>query len=207
MTNVLIVEDQRMTREYMEDYITKSGRYALAGSVSNAALAEMCCMNGRVDLILMDVCTAQDESGLRAASRIKKYFPEIKIIIVTSMPEHSFIEKARAAGAESFCYKDAGQKTLLEVMDRTMNGESVYPDAVPPLEIGLARSDEFTARELETLRLVVEGLTYAEIAEKLSVSVATVKFHVNNMLQKTGYTSKTQLAVSVINKKLILPGF
>ena len=207
MIQVLIVEDQRMARENMESIVRSSMRYALSGTISDAGLALSFCARKPIDLILMDVCTLGRKDGIAAAAEIKAAFPRIKIIIVTSLPEAGYLDRAHEAKVDSFWYKEISPEELIDVMDRTMNGESVYPDAVPPLEIGLARSDEFTARELETLRLVVEGLTYAEIAEKLSVSVATVKFHVNNMLQKTGYTSKTQLAVSVINKKLILPGF
>ena len=114
MVNVLIVEDQRMARERLESYIASDGRYRLVKSISNAALAEMSCMQNQVDLILMDVCTEYDESGLEAAARIKKHFPHIKIIIITSMAECSFIDRARAAGAESFWYKDVSQEELLE---------------------------------------------------------------------------------------------
>ena len=66
MKNVLIVEDQRMARESMESYIRKSGQYRLVDSIANAALAEMCCTSQPVDLVLMDVCTENDESGFEA---------------------------------------------------------------------------------------------------------------------------------------------
>ena len=207
MTQVLIVEDQRMARERMEDYIQALPGYRLAGSITNAAMAEMVCMHSPVDLILMDVCTDRDESGLEAAARIKKHFPGIRIIIVTSMPEYSFLQKAKAAGAESFWYKDVGRQTLTDVIRRTMQGESVYPDKPPRLQIGQASSYEFTEKELEVLRLLVDGLSYSEMARELNVSVSAIKYHVNNMLQKTGYTSKTKLAVAVVNKKLIISGF
>ena len=105
MINVLIVEDQKMAQENMEFIINASESYTLAGIITNAADAELFCMRGGVDLILMDVCTARDESGIEACAIIKRKFPKIKIIIVTSMAEHTFIEKARAARADSFWYK------------------------------------------------------------------------------------------------------
>ncbi len=207
MIKVLVVEDQRMAREDMEHHILVSGRYELAGSISNAALAEETCRKTGCNLVLMDVCTEEDESGLKAAERIKQSMPQVKVIIVTSMVECSFLERARKAGADSFWYKDASKEELLEVMDRTMDGQSIYPDASPTVMIGTAKSCDFTKAELDVLRLVVEGKSYKQISEMLSVSPETVKWHIGNMLRKTGFDSKTGLAVAVTKKNLIINGF
>jgi two-component system vancomycin resistance associated response regulator VraR len=99
MIRVLIVEDQKMAQENMEAIIKASENYTLAGIIPNAADAELFCMRIDVNLILMDVCTLRDENGIDAAAIIKKKFPHIKVIIVTSMAEHTFIEKARKARA------------------------------------------------------------------------------------------------------------
>lgn len=207
MINVLIVEDQRMVRESMEHDIRSSGRYQVAASTGNAAEAEDACRKNNCQLVLMDVCTEHDESGLKAAARIKAELPQVKVIIVTSMVECGFLDQARKAGAESFWYKDAGSRELLEVMDRTMAGESIYPDATPVVMIGLAKSCEFTRAEIEVLRGVVDGKSYREIAQELCISPETVKRHISNMLQKTGFDSKTKLAVAVTKKNLIINGF
>lgn len=207
MVKVLIVEDQRMAREYMESYIQDSDDYELAVSISNAAMAEIACMQHQVDLILMDICTENDESGLLAAESLKKKYKNIKIIIITSMLENEFIQRAKKIGVDSFWYKDFGKNNLLSVMDLTMKGKSVFPDKAPEIKIGYASSYDFTDRELEVLRLLVEGHTYKEIAEELKLSPETVKSHIQNMLNKTGFTSKTKLAVAVSNKKMIITGF
>ena len=95
MINVMIVEDQRMARESMESYINQSDKYSLVLSISNAGLAEMSCSVHSVDLILMDVCTENDESGFEATKRIKSRYPAIKIIIVTSMLDYGYIDRAK----------------------------------------------------------------------------------------------------------------
>ena len=77
MTKVLIVEDQKMAQENMEAAIRSSENYILAGTISNAADAELFCMRRPIDLLLMDVCTAHDESGIEAAAVIKKRFPQM----------------------------------------------------------------------------------------------------------------------------------
>ena len=207
MTRVLIVEDQRMAREDMEHRITDSGRYEVAASISGAGLAEEVCRANRCELVVMDICTENDESGLWAAEKIKKSMPQVRVIMVTSMVECGFLDRAREAGADSFWYKDAGSEELLEVMDRTMQGESIYPDAPPAVMIGMAKSCEFTRAEIEVLRRVVEGKSYKGIAEELCISPETVKRHISNMLQKNGFESKTRLAVAVTKKHLIINGF
>jgi DNA-binding LytR/AlgR family response regulator len=76
MTKVLIVEDQKMAQENMESIIRTSENYTLAGIIPNAADAELFCMGTSVDLVLMDVCTARDESGIEACAVLKKKFPK-----------------------------------------------------------------------------------------------------------------------------------
>ncbi len=207
MINVLIVEDQRMMRESMENYIRQSEGYSLAGSIAGASLAEKCCASNPVDLVLMDVCTEHDESGFEATRILKARFPNIKVIIVTSMLDAGYLNRAREVGADSIWFKDVSQVELMTVVERTMNGESVYPDKTPEVRIGNASSYEFTEAEIKVLRLLVEGMTYKEMANALNVSVETVKSQVGSMLQKTGFSSKTKLAAMVMSKRLIVNGF
>ena len=207
MVNVMVVEDDPMARKLFEIILASSGRYDLTASIESASLAEFYCMTSDIDLILMDVCTALHASGLDAASKIKKKYPEIRIIIVTSQPECDFIDRARSSGVDSFWYKDPSEDILLEVMDRTMAGESIYPDTTPILDLGLAKSIEFTARELEVLRELTSGDTDDVIAERLNLSTHTVKKYIKSMFQKTGFTTRTQLAVMARDSGLVIRGF
>ena len=207
MKHVLIVEDQRMTRESMESYIRQSGQYRLVDSIANAGLAELCCARQSVDLVLMDVCTENDESGFEDTRKIKSRFPGTKVIIVTSMLDCGYLTRAREVGADSIWFKDASQDELMSVVERTMNGESVYPDKTPQVRLGNTTSYEFSEAELRVLRLLVEGMTYRQMADALGVTVDTVKAHISSMLSKTGFSSKTKLAAVVISKRLIVNGF
>ena len=207
MKNVLIVEDQRMARESMESYIRKSGQYRLVDSIANAALAEMCCTRQPVDLVLMDVCTENDESGFVATKDIKSRFPNLKVIIVTSMLDAGYLNRAREVGADSIYFKDVSQMELMKVVERTMSGESVYPDKTPEVQIGNIKSSEFTEAEVRVLHLMVEGMTYKEMAEELGVTTDCVKKHISSMLSKTGYPSKTKLTAMVVSKRLIVNDF
>lgn len=204
MTNVMIVEDDPMAQKLLDIFVSGNGSYRVAHIIESAAMAEFYCMTNQIDLVLMDVCTAMNVSGLEAAEKIKSRFPYIKIIIITSQPECSFIDRARAAGVESFWYKTASAEEILTVMDRTMAGESIYPDTTPKLKLGDAASDNFSDRELEVLRLVVAGETDAGIAEKLFLAVSTVKQHIQSLRDKTGFRNRTELAVRARESGLII---
>ena len=78
---------------------------------------------------------------------------------------------------DSFWYKEAEQETILDVMDRTMAGESVYPDSPPAVMLGLAKSSEFTERELEVLRIITTGATNGAVAEELAVPLRHAEAH------------------------------
>lgn len=201
---VLIVDDDPFARQLIEMNIQKSENYEFSGSIISSALAETYVAKRKVDLILMDVCTAMNANGIDAAERIKKTYPNIKIIIITSQPEHSYITRAKAVGVDSFWYKTVIQEEFIYLLDKTMAGEHIFPDSTPTLSIGNALSVEFTERELEVLRLIVEGNRDLEIAEKLRISLRTVKMHVQNMMDKTGLRSRTALAVRVRDAGLII---
>ena len=203
---VLLVEDQDITSKLFESFLISSGRYLVAGILKNALLAPAwCAKGGGIDLILMDVYTELGASGIEAAAEIKRDHPTIKILIITSLPEVSYISRAREAGVDSFWYKEAGDAALLEICDRTMAGESVYPANTPPLQLGLIKSTELTDRELEILREVARGLTNNEIAERLHLSVNTVRDYMKIMLSKTGFHTRTEIAIRAREAGLVIP--
>lgn len=196
MFKVLIVEYDPMARKLFEIYINNSKNYTLSASVESAAMAEAYCLKNPVDLILMDV------SGLEVAARIKKYFPEVSIII-SSCPQYNFVERAKSIGADSFWYKSPEEGELLSVMGRTVAGEQVFPETPPTLKIGCALSVEFTERELDVLRELITGDTNKEIGDRLNMSQYTVRDYIQGMLEKTGFRSRTELAVKARESGLV----
>lgn len=203
---VLIVDDQRMSRQLFENIVSTDSRYTVTAAIETAMVADAWCAKGGIDLILMDVVMKDGSNGLDAAARIKASYPGIRIIIVTSMPDHLFLKKARDAGVDSFWYKEVEAEPLLRVMDRTMAGESVWPDSPPEVRLSMASSTDFTDRELEVLRLLSDGLTDREIADRLHLSLPTVRYHVGNLIGKSGLGSRTELAVSAVRSGITIPG-
>lgn len=205
MTKVLIIDDQKVAREYMERIVEDAAGYECIGSISNADMAEVICRRYNADLVLMDVCNHGKEDGIDAAEHLRKLYPQLKIIIVTSMPEESFLRRAIEAGADGFWHKETDRNDLISVMNDVMDGKKVWSQSVPVIQIGKALSTDFTETEMKVLRLVCEGMEYSEMAKKLNYSRDTVKYHISAILAKTGYTNKTQLAIAVTGKHLIIP--
>lgn len=113
------------------------------------------------------------------------------------------ILKNWAIGVDSFWYKEIQDAPMLDVMDRTMAGEHVFPDAAPEIRLGCAMSSELTARELDVLRELTAGYSNQEIAQRLSMSVNTVRFHLSSMLSKTGFASRTELAIRAAQRGIV----
>ena len=194
---VMIVEDQTMIRSLLESYFRVEDGYRITASIPGAKQAVEVCRTSSVDLILMDVQTENRENGLTAVRQVKAIQPRSKIIVVTSLIDCAVLDEAKRAGA------DSTQKRLMDVVRQTMAGEHIFPDAPPTVEVGMAKSTEFTKTELKVLRHLLRGLSYTRIAAEMGCEMSTVKFHVANMLQKTGLENKLQLALAVSDVKLI----
>ena len=191
----MIVDDQFVSRELFRLILDNHPDYEVVYSVDTAMFADTYVLNRNLDLVIMDILMQDGSNGLDAAEKIKKLRPDIKIVAVTSMPEVSWMKRAKAIGIDSFWYKEASEASILEVIDRTLAGESIYPEATPVIQLGLAQSTEFTPREIQVLRLLTTGAGNEEIASKLEISLNTVKTHVQHLMDKTSFNSRTQLAI------------
>ena len=203
---VVVADDQNISRGFFEMYVRASTRYELAASLRTAQEAidyldnlktgqGTVCPKG-VDLLILDVMMQEGIDGLTAAGIIKQRHPALKIILTTSTSETSWEEKARAIGVESFWYKEYDNHSLIDIMDRTADGESVYPSQAPEVSFGRVKRSDLTERELDVLRELTGSLTNEEIAENLHISVNTVKRHLQNIMEKTGFSSRLDLAIN-----------
>ena len=193
---VLVVDDQYVARSFFDIHVGMTRDYELVSSLANAEQAVAYCSAHPVDLVIMDVMMKYGLDGLTCAKTIKSNNPAVKIILTTSTAESQWLEKAKRAGIESFWYKEYSDIPLTEVMDRTMQGESVYPGSAPNPDFGEVTKFDLSRRELEVLRELTRNLTNEEIAENLHISPYTVKRHIENMLDKTGYKNRIDLAVN-----------
>ena len=200
---VVVADDQNISRGFFEMYVRASTRYELAASLRTAEeavvfLDEQSGISAEDPgvLLILDVMMQEGMDGITAAAEIKRRHPQVKIILTTSTSETSWEEKARAIGVESFWYKEYDSHSLIEIMDRTAAGGSVYPSQAPKVSFGKATRGDLTERELDVLRELTGSLTNEEIAEKLHISANTVKRHLQNIMEKTGFSSRLDLAMN-----------
>ncbi|MDR2973605.1 MAG: response regulator transcription factor [Propionibacteriaceae bacterium] len=203
MTRVLVVDDHGFVRDALAELFSKQEGFHVVGALASAALAESCCEKLHPDLLVIDVCTDGGASGLTAAEKIKKRFPEIKIVVISGFDEITYAPRAKKIGAEGFVHKHKSMDVLLETVAAVLRGETRFPE---PKTIPLPQGETpLTAREMEVLRLLCQHLTYAEIAAELHVSEATVRYHKTNMLAKTGFTKAVDLVFHMLQNGWINP--
>ncbi|MFT3875887.1 MAG: response regulator transcription factor [Propioniciclava sp.] len=201
-TRIIVVEDQTILRESLVAAIDGEPDLEVIASLADAADAVELAERLRPDLMLMDVYTDHGSSGIVAARRIKASQPGVYVVIMTGMPEITFVRQARDAGADSFIYKNVGTGELLGVLRSTRDGYSTYPRDTIPTRFGAAG---LTDDEIEILRLACEAKSRKEIAAELYLSEGTVKRRISEMLAKTGYDHILNLAVDAVSDGYIAP--
>ena len=202
---VVIADDEMISRGYMELFIKPSRRYTIAAALPFAQdVLDWCREHPLPDLIILDVMMETGIDGLTAAGQIKRLYPSVKIIVATSMADTDWLDKARQAGIESFWFKTYSDISLLEVMDRTMAGESVYPEKPPGVMLGSLPASELTKQQRSLLRHLIEGLNNREIAEKMHLSPNTVKDYMDDLMGRSGIHSRTALVAQAARLGIVV---
>jgi len=205
MTDVLIVDDHQALRDSFMRLFETMEDFRVVGEAANASYSDLFCQRLQPDLVLMDVCTEDGASGLQATKLIKEKYPKIKVIVMSGFDEISYAPRAREAGADAFVYKSRSLEFFGEVARDVMEGGSYFPEPKKiPVPMGEA---PLTDREMEVLRLLCQHKSRKEIAAELYISEMTVKRHVSNMLEKTGFADSVELAFYMITNGWINPNY
>lgn len=192
MTKVLIVEDHDILAESLKTILTDD--FEVVGVVKDAKLTFLYCQKFKPDLILMDILTANNSSGIDACSDIKEKFENIKILFITGFDGAGYIKRGIEAKGDGYITKDKSKDEILSAINKVMNGEKVFPIIDSQKE----DTQGLTSKEQEVLFYVCEGLTRGEIAEKMFISEATVKTHLGNLFFKTNTRNRTELAIYAV---------
>ena len=201
MIKILIVEDQAMLRDSLKHVINGQPDMEVAGTIDNASKALDICRELKPDLVLMDVVIEHEANGITWAGRIRKELPDIKVVIMTALPEITFIGEARKADAHSFIYKNAGFEHLFYTIRSTMKGIGIYPG---PGEIA-AFTIQFSEKEIAVIRLACQGKTRNEMIQELGISESMIKPIITSILNKSGFDSIMKFAVYAVSRGLIVP--
>ena len=155
MIDMVIAEDQAMLRDSLACAIDMQDDMHVVAAIADAADALSTVEKHHANLALLDVCTENDSSGIVAAAAIKEAHPDVRVVIMTGMPEITFVEQARAAGVDSFVYKNVGTAELIAVIRSTMEGYSTFPR---PQSNALSGAAALTQTEIDILRLAVHAV-------------------------------------------------
>lgn len=207
MIQVLIVDDHAMVRSGLTNFIGSFDWVEAVGEASNGAEAVEFCAQHDVDVVLMDMIMPVMD-GTEATRRIISLGKSVKVIILTSFHEQNMVEQALRAGATSYLLKNVSADELAAAIRSANSGlATLAPEATEALIEARHREVEanyhLTDREEEVLALLAAGASNREISEQLSLSVATIKFHLTNIFTKLGARNRVEAVTIALEHGLV----
>jgi DNA-binding NarL/FixJ family response regulator len=213
---VAVVDDQEIVRAGFAALLETQDDFAVVGTAADGEEAVRVCGEHGPDVVLMDIRMPVLD-GIEATRRLAEGGSEARVIVLTTFDLDEYVYDALGAGACGFLLKDVKAETLFEAVRVVAAGDALLAPAVtrrlvgefarlrPTLPVRPEAVAELTSRETEVLRLVAEGLSNGEIAERLVVSDETVKTHVSRVLTKLGLRDRTQAVVVAYESGLVVP--
>ena len=209
---MLVAEDHAVVREGLCSLLTARYGVEVIGQAADGSEAVGKAQSLKPDVILMDLAMPR-MTGLEAILKIREADPDARILVLTSFGDDAKVSAAIRAGAMGFLLKDSSVEDLAHAIQSVYRGNLSLPQGLASkLMAGLlgpqddtALTEELTKRELDVLKCLAQGMSNAEIAEFLSVSVPTVHSHVHNLLGKLNLSSRTQAALYAVEIGLVAP--
>ena len=197
---VLVVDDHEIVRSGLSAFLLAIPDMEMVGAARNGLEALHACEQHRPDIVLMDMVMPVMD-GATATAKIRAAYPETQVIVLTSFKEQDLVKQALEAGAMGYLLKDVGVEELAAAIRNAYAGRpTLAPEAAQALIQATFKpakpTYDLTDREKDVLARMVEGLSNAEIAQRLVISESTVKFHVSNILGKLKAASRME-AVSI----------
>ncbi|MFF4257525.1 response regulator [Streptomyces sp. NPDC001663] len=217
---VLIADDQMMVREGFSVLLNAMPDIEVVGEAVNGREAVDRVRELAPDVVLMDI-RMPELNGIEATREIVAADGTAKVLVLTTFDLDEYVYQALRAGASGFLLKDASARQLADGVRVVASGEALLAPSVTkrlilefsklsgaprPMQSAMAAYGDLTDRETEVLVLIAQGLSNAEIAERLVVAESTIKTHVSRILVKLGLRDRTQAAVFAYEARLVTPG-
>ncbi|GAA0471307.1 response regulator transcription factor [Alkalibacillus silvisoli] len=205
---LVIVDDHDVVRKGIKTYLMTEEEIDVVGEASSGHEGAELVLKEKPDVVLMDLIM-ENGTGIEATAQIMDHLPDCKVIILTSFYDDEKVFPALEAGAFSYMLKTASAKEIADAVKKAAKGENVIESKVAGKMMTRMRSPErllhedLTDREFEVLICIGNGLTNAEISEKLFIGIKTVKTHVSHILHKLEVQDRTQAAVYAHQKGLM----
>ncbi|MFC2049924.1 response regulator [Chloroflexota bacterium] len=212
-TSILIADDHPLLREALCQVFSSQKDMEIVGQAGNGEEAIDLATQLRPDILVMDIMMPKFD-GLEASRQIKKIAPNTAILILTAYDDDNYVLGLLEAGATGYLMKSAKGQDLVEAVRAVRAGESVlHPKIiekllkqamVKPIETAEHKIKELLSeREMEMLKFLATGMSNKEIAEKLCLSLRTVKAHMSNIFAKMNVASRSEALVEALRKGLL----
>ena len=204
---VMLVDDHNVVRSGLTTFLRAYDDLELVAEAKNGLEAVRLCAEKKPEVILMDLMMPEMD-GIAATRAILAEYPQIKIIAMTSFEDEQLVQGVLAAGAISYLIKNVTSDELAKAIRDAYSGRSTLSPEAARVLIQSTRPSkqplfDLTEREQEVLKLVVQGHSNQQIAEKLVISITTVKAHVSNILSKLQVSTRTEAIAYALKHKLV----
>lgn len=212
---VVLVDDHAVVREGLKSLLNRENDILVVGESGDAAEVPAVVAELQPDVVIMDLQLGRGQDGVELTRALLKKQPQLKVIILSMYDDEELVFRALGAGAKGYVLKRAGVGDLLAAIRLVIKGEAFLDPQIARRVIeGLqqrlpaardAKDDtpDLTEREVEVLRLIAEGLTNAEIARRLFISIKTVQAHRANLMQKLDLHDRVELVKYAIKKGIL----
>lgn len=213
LCKIVLVDDHSLFRDGLKYVIGQSENMKVVAEASNGAEFLDIIQTAEPDIVLMDISMPK-MNGIEATTKAMKQFPDLKIIALTMFGDENYCYSMLQAGARGFILKEAGCDELMLAISKVLNGDNYFSNSIltsiikSQAVLNKTKNTEeepikFSKRELELLRLICDGYSNKEIAEKLSISQRTIEGNRFNLLNKTGAKDSVNLALYALKNKLL----
>ncbi|MFN2469459.1 MAG: response regulator [Gaiellaceae bacterium] len=199
----LIVDDHEVVREGIRISLSNSEHIRVVGEAADGEAAVTLAERRKPDVVIMDV-RMPGMDGLEATKILSERLPDTNVLIFTAYSERSLLGRGLESGAKGYILKEAPRDTLVRAIERVATGEPfVDPALMPAFLPGKEGGDMLTQREREILQLLADGMSNADVAERLFISQETVKSHVRHILTKLEADTRTHAVAIALREAMI----
>jgi DNA-binding NarL/FixJ family response regulator len=212
---IILVEDHLLVRDGIKSLLSHADDLEVVGEASDGAELFDMLPGLQPDIVIMDI-SLPGRSGIELTKEMSRDWPDVKVLMLSMYNSEDFIFNSIKAGAKGYLPKNTTRNELLEAIYAIESGEEYYSESVSKIMVKSyvkrATDDEkiaekpdeiLTARELEILKLYVEGFINKEIGDKLEISIRTVETHKNHIMRKLGLKSTVEMVKFAIRNKIV----
>ncbi|GFE69969.1 response regulator transcription factor [Chroococcus sp. FPU101] len=208
---ILIVEDDPLMQLGLEQALSQNGEFEIIGQAEDGYSGVQMALDLKPDLVIMDIGLPRLD-GISATKAIKEKSPQIRIVILTSHTLETEVVASLSSGADAYCIKGASLDRLLTAMEAAIDGATyldpqiarlVIENLKPPTAQPNSNINLLSQREMEVLKLIVDGKSNTEIAEQLYLSPNTIKTHVRGIMNKLAVDDRVQAAVIALRSGFV----